>query len=94
MDLLHSMSPCETVALGILIALSSCKDLNVNELNVLGNLFSVVGGIVSTWAAQKQLLEAACNDTASFSSIEQQIQKLQKEYDNCSKIIMDTRKMN
>ena len=75
------MNPCELIVLGVLIALSICDDFSAEELNVLGNLISAIGSIVSTWAAQKQFLAESCESTASLKEIEEQIQKLQEEYD-------------
>ncbi len=79
MDPLKSMSPCEVVVLGLLIALSICDDLSTAELNVLGNMISAIGSIVSTWAAQQQLLEEACESAVSLKEIESRLEKLEKE---------------
>lgn len=62
MGMLQSMSPQEVLALSILLALSACDDLSLNELNVLGNLLSAVGSLISTWTAQQQLLNESCRD--------------------------------
>lgn len=78
------MSPCELVVLGVLIALSICDDLNATELNVLGNLISAIGSIISTWAAQKEFLEEACESKVSLEELEKRIQKLEKEHDSRS----------
>lgn len=60
MDFLKTAKPCEAILVGVLVAFSLCDDLGANELNVLGNLLSSIGSMISTWAAQQQLLESTC----------------------------------
>lgn len=81
------MSPCDVIALGVAIALAICDDLSLSELNVLGNLISAIGSIISTWAAQKQLLQEKCENTVSLEELQDQLQKLQDKYDALAKNI-------
>lgn len=87
MDPLQSMSPCEIVVLGVAIALAICDDLSPSELNVLGNLISAIGSIISTWASQKEFLQEKCEDTMSLREIQDQLRKLQDKYDALTKYI-------
>ena len=73
------MGPCEVIVLGVLIALSICDSFSLDELNVLGNLISAIGSMVSTCAAQKEYLEEAHSDKPTLEELEKQIQALQKE---------------
>lgn len=75
------MNSCEVVTLGLLTALSLCESLSSSDLNILGNLISAVGSIVSTCAAQKQTAEEACGNTPSPLSMEARVQKLEKDLD-------------
>ncbi|MGO5066675.1 hypothetical protein FDF31_09280 [Clostridium sporogenes] len=54
---LDCISPEELSLLANLIALELSKGKSSDELNVLGNLISAVGAIISTIASQKQNLE-------------------------------------
>ncbi len=81
------MSPCEIVVLGVAIALAICDDLSPSELNVLGNLISAIGSIISTWASQKEFLQEKCEDTMSLREIQDQLRKLQDKYDALTKYI-------
>ncbi|ENK1244631.1 hypothetical protein ACFLKB_06130 [Clostridium sp. FAM 1755] len=54
---LDCISPEELSLLANLIALELSKGKSADELNVLGNLISAVGAIISTIASQKQNLE-------------------------------------
>ncbi|EJO5349014.1 hypothetical protein NRP93_003166 [Clostridium botulinum] len=54
---LNSISPEELSLLANLIAIELSKGRSVNELNVLGNLVSAIGSIISTIAAQEQNLQ-------------------------------------
>lgn len=85
MEPLQSMSPCDVIALGVAIALAICDDLSPSELNVLGNLISAIGSIISTWAAQRELLQEKCEDTVSLKDLQDQLQKLQDKYDALTK---------
>lgn len=84
MNPLKSMNPCELVVLGVLIALSICDDLSATELNVLGNLISAIGSIISTWASQKEFLEESCESRISLEDIEKRVQNLENERDTRS----------
>ena len=55
---LDCISPEELAILANLIALEISKGKSTNELNVLGNLISAIGTIISTIAAQKQNIES------------------------------------
>lgn len=78
---LQSMNSCEVVTLGLLTALSLCESLSSSDLNILGNLISAVGSIVSTCAAQKQTAEEACGNTPSPQNMEARVRKLEKDLD-------------
>ncbi|EJP6473897.1 hypothetical protein NHI66_003283 [Clostridium botulinum] len=54
---LDCIRPEELSLLANLIALELSKGKSADELNVLGNLISAVGAIISTIASQKQNLE-------------------------------------
>ncbi|MCR1934654.1 hypothetical protein ACQX0N_10915 [Clostridium tepidum] len=58
MNNLDCISPEELSLLANLIALELSKGKSADELNVLGNLISAVGAIISTIASQKQNFES------------------------------------
>lgn len=83
MDAIKSMSPCELIVLGTLLAVVICDNRSASDLNILGNFVVAIGGLILTWAAQKEAQNDACNPDNSAAQLEEmkkQIKALQKKY--------------
>lgn len=59
--LFEKLSPIEMVGIANVIALSLADNLDADDLNVLGQLFSTVGDVISLIAAQKEYLITAAD---------------------------------
>lgn len=83
MELLNSMNPCDLVVFSTAIAVCLSDSLTANELNVLGNFLAAVGGLIMTWAAQKQSLsetsKSSDNEQISLNELKSAIEDLQKK---------------
>lgn len=83
----ESKSPEELVILSVLLTFLISEDTDSSDLNILGNWVVALGGLILTWAAQKQYLETAQETSqqkdanTSIEDIKQQIQDLQEKYD-------------
>jgi len=77
MDCLESLSPCELVIITNVATalLAACR--TTEELNVLGNMFSAIGSLLSTIAAQQELLDA--NPDNGIKDLQKQVKELQKQ---------------
>ncbi len=77
MDCLESLSPCELVIITNVVTalLAACR--TTEELNVLGNMFSAIGSLLSTIAAQQELLDA--NPDNGIKELQKQVKELQKQ---------------
>lgn len=89
MDNLECISPCELIVLGTVAAVAISDDMDAGELNVLGNFVVAVGGLMLTWAAQKEFTSkqddsSDSKDTCSSDQLEEircQLKALQEKYD-------------
>jgi hypothetical protein len=75
---LKTMSPNELSLLANAVALAIAEDRTSDEINVLGNFFAAVGGLLSTIAAQQQSLEAMEEKQQQIQDLKKQIKKLEK----------------
>lgn len=87
MDTLDCLEPCDLVILSTLLTFLISEDLSADDLNIIGNFIVSVGGLVLTWAAQKERVsksaDAAGNpDAASLEELKKQILCLQKKCDS------------
>lgn len=87
-DSLKCFDPGELVIIATLLTFLISEDMDAGDLNVLGNFIVAVGGLILTWAAQKQLLEApetadSSSDTVTLENIKSQIKCLQER---CKKL--------
>jgi len=84
MTIFQSISSDELATSATLIAVASSKVLNADDLNVLGNFIIAVGSIMTSIAAQEQVLQAQKETTKSDSlelgrSVQKQIKDMQEQ---------------
>lgn len=85
----ESKSPEELVVLSALLTFAVSENTDSGDLNVLGNWVVAIGGLILTWAAQKEYLktaqEAAQQNNAGTATedMKQQIKDLQ---DKCREL--------
>ena len=86
-DSLKCFDPGELIIIATLLTFLISEDMDAGDLNVLGNFIVAVGGLILTWAAQKQLLETpetgSSSDTVTLENIKNQIKCLQEK---CEKL--------
>ncbi|WP_312693212.1 hypothetical protein [Caproiciproducens sp.] len=87
-DSLKCFDPGELIIIGTLLTFLISDDMDAGDLNVLGNFIVAIGGLILTWAAQKQLLETpettgSSSDTVTLENIKNQIKCLQEK---CEKL--------
>ena len=87
-DSLKCFDPGERIIISTLLTFLISDDMDADDLNVLGNFIVAIGGLILTWAAQKQLLEtskasASSSDTVTLEDIKSQIKCLQEK---CEKL--------
>jgi len=89
MEALRNMDPCEMVVLCAVLAVSLSDGLSAADLNVLGNFIVAVGGLILTWAAQKQNLcesaDSSDGEKMSLNDLENAVRDLQKRLDKFEK---------
>lgn len=83
-----SVSPRTFTSVAIFVAYILMRDLTINEQNAVGEWFMLVGQVLSTNAAQAQVLEDRKTiDTTDddIDTIKKTLAKMQKEIDKLKK---------
>ncbi|NLP47226.1 MAG: hypothetical protein GX347_09330 [Epulopiscium sp.] len=79
------MSKCSNISLDLLIfidfllSILLSQDLNIDEINVLGNFLTQIGANLLAKAAQQQNLQSKEELKNQIADMEQQLEKLKKD---------------
>ena len=76
---ISDLSPDALIIIGVLLAVLLTQNLNVDQLNVLGNFLAEVAAAISTKAAQMQSLETKADLMKQIADMETQLCKLKEQ---------------
>lgn len=79
MSKFENITPEQIVMLSSFAALALTEDMNVNDMNTLGNLIAAVGAAILARAAQTQNLENKQDIIQQIQDHQAEIEKLNKQ---------------